>query len=135
MYKNIPKMIKSENGVLVESSEVCSFYAHVHNYSEIILYESFDGVVYIGDTAFKVDEHTATPDDVYAVQKNWLEKKKSLHTIIPHTEIKEVDLWISEAVTLVRDKEWEDAISKIEVLIELSEQIPKTFTLSLSNIL
>lgn len=83
----------------------------------------------------KVDEHTATPDDVYAVQKNWLEKKKSLHTIIPHTEIKEVDLWISEAVTLVRDKEWEDAISKIEVLIELSEQIPKTFTLSLSNIL
>ena len=83
----------------------------------------------------KVDEHVATPDDVYAVQKNWLEKKKSLHTIIPHTEIKEVDLWIAEAVTLVRDKEWEDAISKIEVLIELSEQIPKTFTLSLSNIL
>ncbi len=83
----------------------------------------------------KVDEHSATPDDVYAVQKNWLEKKKSLHTIIPHTEIKEVDLWIAEAVTLVRDKEWEDAISKIEVLIELSEQIPKTFTLSLSNIL
>jgi hypothetical protein len=82
----------------------------------------------------KVDEHTATTDDIYGVQKLWLEKKKSLHTVVPHNDIKEVDLWLSEAVTLVRDKEWSDAISKIEVLIELSEQIPKTFTLSPSNI-
>ena len=83
----------------------------------------------------KIDEQTASIDDVYAVQKNWLEKKQTLHALIPHTEIKEVDLWIAETATLVRDKQWEDAISKIEVLKELSEQIPKTFTLSLENIL
>ncbi len=83
----------------------------------------------------KVDEESATINDVYAVQQNWLEKKKYLHIFIPHTEIKEVDLWLSESATLVRDKEWEDAISKIEVLKELSEQIPKTFSLRIENVL
>ena len=83
----------------------------------------------------KVDTETATIDDVYAVQQNWLKKKKILHVFIPHTEIKEVDLWLSESATLVRDKEWEDAISKIEVLKELSEQIPKTFSLKIENLL
>ena len=82
----------------------------------------------------KVDEQTATMDDIYSVQKLWLNKKKTMHMFLPHNEIKEVDLWIAETVTLVRDGEWQDALSKIEVLRELSEQIPKSFTVSLSNI-
>ena len=69
------------------------------------------------------------------MQKNWIEKKHVLHIFIPHSEIKEVDLWLSEAATLVRDKEWHDAISKIEVLKELSEQIPMSFKITLENIL
>lgn len=83
----------------------------------------------------KVDEESAVEADVYAAQTFWLNKKKHLHAFIPHTEIKEIDLWLAEAVTLVRDKEWEDAISKIEVLKELTEQIPKTFTIRWENIL
>ena len=83
----------------------------------------------------KVDDEVATQEDVYAVQDNWLNKKRFLHAFIPHNEIKEIDLWLSESATLVRDKEWSDAISKIEVLKELSEQIPKTFALSWENVL
>lgn len=83
----------------------------------------------------KVDNESANEEDVLAVQENWLSKKKYLHIFIPHTEIKEMDLWLSEAITLVRDKQWEDAISKIEVLRELTEQIPKTFTIRIENIL
>lgn len=83
----------------------------------------------------KVDDKTATIDDVYAVQKNWLDKKRVLHVFIPHNEIKEIDLWLSESATLVRDKAWQDAVSKIEVLKELTEQIPKTFVLSWENVL
>lgn len=83
----------------------------------------------------KVDQETATQDDVYAVQKNWLDKKRFLHIFIPHNEIKEVDLWLSESATLVRDKEWNDAISKVEVLKELAEQIPRTFLLTWDNVL
>ena len=83
----------------------------------------------------KVDDKVATQEDVYATQDNWLNKKRYLHAFIPHNEIKEIDLWLSESATLVRDKEWKDAISKIEVLKELAEQIPKTFVLSWENIL
>lgn len=83
----------------------------------------------------KIDDQTATQDDVYAVQQNWIEKKKVLHVFIPHNDIKEMDLWLSESATLVRDKEWKDAISKVEVLKELSEQIPKTFVIAIENIL
>ncbi len=82
----------------------------------------------------KVNEETAVEDDVYAVQKNWLDKKKYLHVFIPHNEIKEIDLWLAEAVKLVRDEEWHDAVSKVEVLKELSEQIPKTFSVTWENI-
>jgi hypothetical protein len=96
-------------------------------------FQDFHGVL---STLYeKVDEHSALQEDVYAVQDNWLNKKKHLHIFIPHNEIKEIDLWLSEAVTLVRDKEWTDAISKIEVLKELCEQIPKTFILTWENIL
>ena len=83
----------------------------------------------------KVDQETATESDVYAVQDNWLNKKKYLHAFIPHNEIKEVDLWLSETVTLVDKKEWTDALKNVEVLIELTEQIPKTFKLSFENVL
>lgn len=82
----------------------------------------------------KTDGKTATEDDVYAVQKNWLKRKKYLHIFIPHNEIKEIDLWLAESVKLVRDEKWEDALSKIEVLKELTEQIPKTFAVSVENI-
>ena len=108
-------------GAIVETNFVHKQFEEFHDVLEI-LYE-------------KVDDETATQDDVYAVQKNWLDKKRYLHAFIPHNEIKEVDLWLSEAVTLVRDKEWNDAISKIEVLIELAEQIPKTFSVTWENVL
>ena len=96
-------------------------------------FKEFDNVLF--ELYQKVDEQVALPDDVLAVQRNWLDKKRVLHIFIPHNDIKEVDLWIAESVTLVRDKEWKDAISKIEVLRELSEQIPKTFRVSFENIL
>ena len=86
-------------------------------------------------TYLKVENQTATQDDVYSLQKNWLEKKKVLHTVIPHSEIKEVDLWVSETVKLVANKQWPDALSKLEVLKELSEQIPRSFSLLPENIL
>ena len=104
-------------------------------YEQLFVSKQFDEFHGVLQTLYvKIEDNTASSDDVYAVQKNWLDKKRYLHIFIPHNEIKEVDLWLSESATLVRDKEWNDAISKIEVLIELSEQIPKTFSLTLENI-
>jgi hypothetical protein len=83
----------------------------------------------------KVNDKTAVEDDAYAVQTSWLNKKKYLHSFIPHTEIKEFDLWLAESIKLIREEKWEDALSKVEVLLELAEQVPKTFKLSLENLL
>lgn len=96
-------------------------------------FEEFKEVV--GELYEKTENETAVKDDALALQNNWLEKKKYLHNFIPHTEIKEMDLWISESVSLIADKKWEDALSKVEVIKELSEQIPKTFEISIQNIL
>lgn len=101
------------------------------NYVKQEFSEFHDAIEVVYD---KVDDQTATMDDIYVVQNIWLKKKQTLHMLLPHTEIKEVDLWIAETATLVRDREWNDAISKMEVLKELTEQIPKSFAISLSNI-
>lgn len=83
----------------------------------------------------KTLNHTAVKEDVLSVQDLWVEKKKTLHIFIPHNDIKEVDLWVSEAVTLVENEKWEDALSKLEVVLEMVEQIPKTYSLRIENIL
>ena len=86
-------------------------------------------------TYAKTQNHTAVKEDVLSVQDLWVEKKKTLHIFIPHNDIKEVDLWVSEAVTLVENEKWEDALSKLEVVLEMVEQIPKTYSLRIENIL
>ena len=125
-------LVKTIISILVVSSLLIVGSIYEHNFVNK-QFKEFNQVLIV--LYQKIDNNSATQDDVYAVQKNWLSKKKVLHIYIPHNEIKEIDLWLSESATLVRDKEWQDAISKIEVLIELSEQIPKTFVLSWENIL
>lgn len=83
----------------------------------------------------KVNEKSATEDDVYSLQKSWLDKKAYLHVFIPHGEIKEVELWLSEAIKLVKNQKWEDAETKFEVLKELAEQMPYYFKVTWQNIL
>ena len=107
-------------GVILESNYIKTEFNELHaNFST--LYE-------------KVEEESANKQDVLAVQQNWLKKKSRLHIFIPHNEIKEIDLWLSETVTLVEQEKWEDALSKIEVLKELVEQIPNTFKVTIENV-
>ena len=80
-------------------------------------FEDFRNITMV---AYEKTEHkTAVKDDVLAVQNFWIEKKKSLHVFIPHNDIKEVDLWISEAVSLVEKEMWEDALSKLEIIHQI----------------
>ena len=105
-------------------------------FEDFFVHKQFDDFSEVLNVLYeKIENEEATEDDVLAAQDNWLLKKKNLHAFIPHTEIKEIDLWLSETITLVRDNAWGDAISKVEVLKELAEQIPKTFELRAQNIL
>ena len=82
----------------------------------------------------KIDEKSANENDVYAFQQTWVNSKERLHAFISHNEIKEFDLWIAETVKLVSAEMWDEALSKMEVIKELEEQIPKTFEFSFANV-
>lgn len=82
----------------------------------------------------KIDAETANENDVYALQTKWISIKDELNAFISHNEIKEFDLWIAETVKLVAAEMWDEALSKIEVIKELEEQVPKSFAFSLANV-
>ena len=101
----------------------------------IYLKNSFNDLITIVDEiSDKLENQTAVKDDVLSMQKLWIKKKQKLHIFIPHTEIKEIDLWISECVTYTQYKKYEDALAKCEVVKELCEQIPKSFEVKIQNL-
>ena len=82
----------------------------------------------------KAEESTATHEDGIAVQRYWEKKKKNLHVWLPHNSIDTIDYQLSEALGYLYEGRFTDALPKIEVLIDMSENIPKTFKLLPENI-
>ena len=83
----------------------------------------------------KIESGNASPNDADAINTNWLDKKKKLHFFISHNDIKEMDLWLSEAVAYLKLGKEDESISKLEVAITLAEQIPKNYLIRFENIL
>ena len=83
----------------------------------------------------KTREQVATRGDAEVVRELWEEEKKNLHSVIPHNDISYIDYWMGEAVSYIETKNYDDALSKLEVLISICEQIPQTYSVSLENIL
>ena len=82
----------------------------------------------------KTENSTATHEDGLAVQMLWNEKKKTLHIWLPHTAINTLDSQLSEALGYLYEGNFSDALPKIEVLIDASENIPRSFKLLPENI-
>lgn len=82
----------------------------------------------------KTENETVTESDVKAVQDLWINYKKSLHVFISHNDIKEFDMWIAESLNYVKQKNYGEALDKLEVAIELSQQIPKGYMIKFENI-
>ena len=95
-------------------------------------FQTFDVILHTLED--KVEQKTAESEDVLAIQKWWIQKKSKLHAYIPHNEIKDVDHWLAESVSLVQTGDYALALSKIEVLRELCEHIPGTFRINFENI-
>lgn len=83
----------------------------------------------------KVRDESATRGDAEAVRELWETEKKNLHSVIPHSDISYIDYWMGEAISYIETKNFDDALSKIEVLITICEQIPQAYSVSLENIL
>ena len=74
----------------------------------------------------KTEDETITAYDVKSVQDLWIKNKKTLHVFISHNDIKELNY--------VKQKNYGEALDKIEVAIELTEQIPKGYLIRFENI-
>ena len=87
------------------------------------------------DTLYrKVEDETANREDGYAVKEMWADKKSKLHIFIPHNDISYVDYWLSEACGLIYRKDYDLALGKIEVLQEITKNLPGGYSLKLENI-
>lgn len=82
----------------------------------------------------KIEEETASREDAYAVRDLWNDKKSKLHVLIPHNDISYVDYWLSEACTLIYEKHYDLALGKIEVLLEITKNLPDAYSVKLENV-
>lgn len=82
----------------------------------------------------KAREESANREDAEAVKILWEHEKKNLHVVIPHNDISYIDYWLGEAVSYIETKKFDDALSKIEVLVTICRQIPQTYGVTFENI-
>lgn len=82
----------------------------------------------------KIDDESANGEDAKAVQTSWESRKEKLYVFIPHNDITRMDDYMSEAVRLVAEKEYPLALSKLEILMHLTECLPDTYKPGIENI-
>lgn len=89
---------------------------------------------FLEQTEIKIKRETITTEDARALKDFWLNKKKILHVWIPHADIKEIDLWLGETLAFTENENYEEALTKIQVLKILAKQIPSTYLLRIENV-
>ena len=76
----------------------------------------------------------ASADDGEAVKALWDSEKRKLHIVIPHSDISYIDYWLSEAIGYLETENYEHALSKIRVLVNICRQLPRTYTVDFENV-
>ena len=82
----------------------------------------------------KVENASATYEDGLTVQNYWQRKKEILHIWVPHTALQEMDLHLDESIGYIYLQDYPNALPKLEVLIGLSENIPRSYKIGVPNI-
>ena len=82
----------------------------------------------------KIEDREANKEDAVAVRSMWADKKEKLHIFIPHNDISYVDYWLSEACSLIYKDEYDLALGKIEVLLEITKNLPDAYVIKLENV-
>lgn len=104
-------------------------------YEQIYVQNTFDQFYeVIEQTQSKLQANSPSLSDSEGLEDFWLAKKRNLHVWIPHTEIKEIDLWVSECCAYTRLGDFEEAITKLDVLKILASQVPHNFSLLIENL-
>lgn len=87
------------------------------------------------DTLYdKIENKEANREDAYAVKKMWADKKSRLHIFIPHNDISYIDYWLSEACAFIYTGEYDLALANVEVLLEITSNLPNAYSVKLENV-
>lgn len=104
-------------------------------FTEIYVNKQFGDFSAAVDTLYgKVENKTANREDGFAVRTLWNDRKEKLQVFLPHNDISYIDYWLSEACGLIYCQRYEDALGKLEVLKEISKNLPGAYTVKLENI-
>lgn len=124
-------MVRSVVYTLTAIALCLALFIGVHIYMGKQFSEFHDAV----ETLYKkVEDKTANREDGFAVRSMWTQKKSHLHIFVPHNDISYVDYWLSEACGLIYCGEFELALGKLEVLLEITKNLPGGYTLKLENV-
>lgn len=105
-------------------------------YEQVVVLKQFDEFkLSVSECLDKADNKTITVNDIDKLSTDWEEKRKYLHVFIPHTEIKEIGLWLSEATAFAKSGNIEEVADKLKVVYDLSKQIPDNFRVKIENIM
>lgn len=102
---------------------------------QVNLNKNFDTLLLkLEDVSQKIEDETAKEEDMTEISKWWNDLKTIMHTYLPHSEIKEIDFWLSETGSYIATGNFDHARAKIKTLITIAKAIPKSFQLNLENI-
>ena len=82
----------------------------------------------------KTEEGTATHEDGEAVEVFWQAKKHKMHLILPHSAVQQIDFELNEALGYLYQGNFQDALPKMEVLLQATEVVRQNYSLAWGNI-
>ncbi len=105
-------------------------------FAEIYTGKQFEEFSDALDTLYaKTENKTATREDGYAVRSLWEDKKSKLHIFVPHNDISYIDYWLNEACGLIYTREYTLALGKLEVLKQITKNLPDAYKMHIENIM
>ncbi len=105
-------------------------------YEQKFVLKTFDELrVEIGECLTKANNEVLTKKEVEDFQKKWEDKKKYLHIFIPHTDIREIGLWVSEAIAFTEYENFEESADKLKVIYDLLISTPQNYRFKIENVL
>ncbi|MBQ9118338.1 MAG: DUF4363 family protein [Clostridia bacterium] len=82
----------------------------------------------------KTEDGTATHEDGEAVEVFWQTKKQKMHLLLPHVAVQQIDFELNEALGYLYQGNFQDALPKMEVLLQLTEVVRQNYTLGWGNV-
>ncbi|MFI3166728.1 MAG: DUF4363 family protein [Bacillota bacterium] len=103
---------------------------------ETIIKNTFESLEFrLNQMDVAIENDTINEIDIDNLIGYWERRKRLLCMIVPHIEIRNIEIYLYQLKNAVENQEYFEASEYIEVLLSQSRSIPKTFVLCLENIL